>query len=102
MKEPGFEALFSALDGRTVRIGSADCAIEVTGIHRADDVVYVQVTSTNEPACGVVLRMAPRATPGQAIAALEARGELPPPERPHVVDVMRMVRGVSPHAAEAC
>jgi hypothetical protein len=82
-------------------MGSAWCAIEVTGIHCATDAVYVQVTSASDLASGVVLRMAPLVTPGQALAALEACGELPPPERPHVVDVMRTVRSAFPRPALA-
>jgi hypothetical protein len=83
--------LFSALDGQTVYGHDERWVVQVTGIHRRGQDTFVQVTSADAADCGVVLRMPAQATAAHALAALAAHLDLPPGERPHVVDVMRVV-----------
>ena len=88
--EADADPLFSALDGRMVHGGDEPWIVHITGVHRSPGVVFVQVSSPDDPACAVVLRLGPHATAAQALAALEARSALPESERRHVVDVMRV------------
>jgi hypothetical protein len=84
------DPLFSGLDGRTIQGGGQPWVVQVTGIHRVSAGVFVQVSSPDDSACSVVLRMGPHASAAQALAALEARSALPESERRHVLDVMKV------------
>src|SRR5262245_28132395 len=94
--EAGADSLFSALDGQAVSGSGEEWVLEVAGIHRTPQDIFVQVAPPGEAGRGIVLRMPLQATASQALAALTAHLALPSEARGHVVDVMRVVSAGDP------
>ena len=87
------DRLYAALEQRSIQVESNNWVIEVLGIHstpKGD--AWVQVRLADDPDLMTVLHLCPRATPDQAIAALAAWMAVPASERPHILDVMRVLR----------
>jgi hypothetical protein len=91
------DALFAGLDARAVPWRARTWVTRVLGIHRDARHLWVQVAPADAIEKSVVLRVPPRATPHQALAALASA--ISSDDYPEVITVMDIVkRPASPKA----
>jgi hypothetical protein len=83
------DALFAGLDARAVEGHAKTWVTQVLGIHQDARHLWVQVAPADAIEKSVVLRVPPRATPHQALAALASA--MASDQYPEVILVMEIV-----------
>jgi hypothetical protein len=84
------DALFAGLDARAIECRARTWVTQVLGIHRDARHLWVQVAPADAIEKSVVLRVPPRATARQALAALTSA--ISTDDYPDVIPVMEIVK----------
>jgi hypothetical protein len=84
------DPLFGDLDRRSITHEDGAWMTRVVGIHRTRRVAWVQIATSDDEET-VLLRFLPGAKPDTALAALKTWSRMSLAERPHIVDVPRVM-----------
>jgi hypothetical protein len=86
-----WDPLFQELDRQRIANQSGDRLTLVVGIHRENRDAWVQIASSEDVEETVLLHFVPGSKPDTALRSLQTWYEMSRAERPHLVDIPRIM-----------